>query len=252
MTDHPEDEPLDEELVDSLFHLTRTTYLLLGLLILIILRPLWENWKFGEVLNAISIVGIAIAGMYAVSGSRKTIIFALAIALPALSIEGYRSLYPEQVQWALAVVPILAILFFAVVFIHVFGHVLKRGTITADKLQGAICAYILLGFAWSILYLLVERLSPGSLILSEAHSTGGVPNVNDLLYMSFTTLTTTGYGDVIAVTSVAQSLSILEQIVGIFFIAILVARLAGVYPHEPKQRRARAARRRAKAEAMNP
>ena len=70
--------------------------------------------------------------------------------------------------------------------------------------------------------------------------------------MSFTTLTTTGYGDVIAGTSVAQSLSILEQIVGIFFIAILVARLAGVYPHEPKQRRARAARRRTKADAMNP
>ena len=43
MMDHPEDDRLDEELVDSLFHVTRTTYLLFGLLILIILRPFWEN-----------------------------------------------------------------------------------------------------------------------------------------------------------------------------------------------------------------
>jgi hypothetical protein len=47
---------------------------------------------------------------------------------------------------------------------------------TADKLHGAVCCYILLGFGWSRLYLLVERLSPGSLVVSETHNTGGVPS----------------------------------------------------------------------------
>jgi hypothetical protein len=240
MTDRPEDERPDRELVDSLFHRSRTTYLLVALVMLIILYPYWEQWRFGEVLNGIFVVSIALAGVYAVSGSRTAAGLALVIAFPGLSIVGYRILYPEQAQWALIVVPILASLFFAVVFTHVFGHVLKHGTMTADKLHGAVCCYILLGFGWSRLYLLVERLSPGSLVVSETHNTGGVPSANDLLYMSITTLTTTGYGDVIAVTSAAQSLAILEQIVGVFFVAILIARLAGVYPPEPGQRSAAA------------
>jgi hypothetical protein len=50
-----------------------------------------------------------------------------------------------------------------------------------------------------------------------------------LLYFSFTTLTTTGYGDITPVSRHSQSLSILEQMAGTFYVAILIARLAGLY-----------------------
>jgi Ion channel len=51
----------------------------------------------------------------------------------------------------------------------------------------------------------------------------------DLLYFSFATLTTTGYGDIAPVTGHARSLAILEQLAGTFYIAILIARLTGLY-----------------------
>jgi hypothetical protein len=51
----------------------------------------------------------------------------------------------------------------------------------------------------------------------------------DLLYFSFVTLTTTGYGDIAPVTAHARSLAILEQLAGTFYIAILIARLTGLY-----------------------
>lgn len=232
-TDHLEGERPDKELVESLFHRSKTTYLLIALLMLIILFPTWEDSRFSGIVNGVFIVSIAVTGLYAVSSSRMAVGLALALGLPALSIDAYHALHPEEVAWALIVVPLLVSSFFGVIFAHVFGHVLKRGTVSADKLHGAVCGYILLGFGWASLYLLIERVSPGSFIVSEAHGTDGVPNVNDLLYKSFTTLTTTGYGDVLAVTSAAQSFAILEQIVGVFYVAIIIARLAGAYPPDP-------------------
>ena len=46
-----------------------------------------------------------------------------------------------------------------------------------------------------------------------------------MLYFSLTTLTTTGYGDIIAVDPLARSLANLESVIGVFYVAITVARL---------------------------
>ena len=43
-------------------------------------------------------------------------------------------------------------------------------------------------------------------------------------------LTSTGFGDIVPVHPVARMLSVLEQVAGVLFIAILIARLAGTYP----------------------
>jgi hypothetical protein len=53
---------------------------------------------------------------------------------------------------------------------------------------------------------------------------------SDLIYFTFTVLTTTGFGDVTPVLPLARALVTLEQLSGTLFIAILIARLAGIYP----------------------
>jgi hypothetical protein len=60
-------------------------------------------------------------------------------------------------------------------------------------------------------------------------------SISEILYFSFTVLTTTGFGDIVAVHPIARMLCVLEQVVGVLFIAILIARLAGTYP--PVERR---------------
>jgi hypothetical protein len=55
-------------------------------------------------------------------------------------------------------------------------------------------------------------------------------DLTDLLYFSFSTLTTTGFGDIVPLTRVARSAAIVESIIGQLFLAILIARLVGVYP----------------------
>ena len=51
-----------------------------------------------------------------------------------------------------------------------------------------------------------------------------------MLYFSFTVLSSTGFGDITPVHPVARMLCVLEQVTGVLFIAILIARLAGTYP----------------------
>ncbi|MCY1450183.1 Ion channel [compost metagenome] len=50
------------------------------------------------------------------------------------------------------------------------------------------------------------------------------------MYFSFTTLTTTGYGDVLPLTNHARSLVMVEEFSGVFYVGVVIARLAGLYP----------------------
>jgi hypothetical protein len=98
-------------------------------------------------------------------------------------------------------------------------------SVTADTIKGGICAYFLLGFFWAYLYNIVY--------LSDANSfSSAVTKINMnscLLYFSFTTLTTTGYGDILPVTPIARVLSNFEGIVGILYPTVSIARLVGLY-----------------------
>ena len=57
----------------------------------------------------------------------------------------------------------------------------------------------------------------------------------DALYFSFTVLTSTGFGDIVPLTRQARALCLVEQLTGALFLAILIARLAGVYPPMPRR-----------------
>ncbi len=59
----------------------------------------------------------------------------------------------------------------------------------------------------------------------------------DALYFSFTVLTSTGFGDIAPLGRQARAVCVVEQLVGVLFLAILIARLAGVYPPAPRDRR---------------
>lgn len=62
---------------------------------------------------------------------------------------------------------------------------------------------------------------------------GAAPTVVDLVYFSFSVLTSTGFGDIVPLSPLARSVAVLEQAAGVLFVAILIARVAGIYvsPH---------------------
>jgi hypothetical protein len=95
-----------------------------------------------------------------------------------------------------------------------------------DIITGAICVYLLIGIFWFLLYRIVFNFNPENFI--ELQENEGNPDFT-LLYFSFTTLTTVGYGDITPTASAAMGLANLESIVGQLYPAIFVARLVSLY-----------------------
>ncbi|SAL87895.1 Ion channel [Caballeronia arvi] len=100
---------------------------------------------------------------------------------------------------------------------------------TPDKLFGAAAAYLLIGNLWAYVYASIGYFYPQSYMIV------GQPGrlvYADALYFSLTVLTSTGFGDIAPLTRPARGMCMVQQITGSLFVAILIARLAGVYPPE--------------------
>ena len=98
------------------------------------------------------------------------------------------------------------------------------GRITLRRLQGAVVLYLSLATIFASAYGLMWELSPGAFV-NVVTPLGGPEEVATMLYFSLTTLTTTGYGDIVPVDPFARSLANLESVLGQFFLAITVTRL---------------------------
>jgi hypothetical protein len=114
--------------------------------------------------------------------------------------------------------------FFAFATVTIVSHLFKQKRVTADLIRGAICGYLLIGLMWAFIFSLVETLQPASFI-SESTETLDLEN---LIYFSFVTLSTTGYGDIVPVTDQARSLSILEAVMGQMYLAVNIATLVAI------------------------
>ena len=98
------------------------------------------------------------------------------------------------------------------------------GRITFRRLQGAAVIYLNLATIFASAYGLIWELSPGAFV-NLVTPAGDPQEVATMLYFSLTTLTTTGYGDIVAVDPFARSLANLESVLGQFFLAITITRL---------------------------
>jgi len=105
-------------------------------------------------------------------------------------------------------------------------QVLFTGSITSNDIVGAICIYMLLGLIWAILYLFLAEAVPGA--FNGLPQAPWLENFSAAIYFSFVTITTLGYGDISPAMPLARFLVYMEAIVGVFYMAILVASLIGV------------------------
>jgi hypothetical protein len=106
----------------------------------------------------------------------------------------------------------------------VLQRVMTAQTVTARTIAGAISVYASLGLFFTWLYVLVDRLEGGGFF---EHAAGG--KTGDILFFSYTTLTTTGYGNLVPAHQVGRMLSGLEMMIGQIFLVTLVAGLVSLW-----------------------
>ena len=212
------------ETVGRLFF-ERCFYLFIVILVLVAGAPLVEptptsRLMFNVVNLLVAISAVAVVGRTVFSFAIVLLIAALALGFQWLSIHSGDVEHLLTSWW-------LGTLLYAVTLAYLLKYVFHQDVMTADKLWGAGAAFLMTGVLWAYLYAIVEHYYPASFAV------GGTPadlTMPAFVYFSFTVLTTTGFGDLTPLTRQARSLCVVEQITGALFLAILIARLTGVYP----------------------
>jgi len=176
------------------------------------------------VLNAVNMF-LLIATVAAVGRTTPSFVLALLLAVPAVWFQ-YRGLWRDSNSDLAASWMFSAALYF-IGTVYLLRYVFQPRIMTQDKLFGAAAAYLMIGVFWAYVYAITGFFFPESyMILGQP----GRLVYADALYLSITVLTSTGFGDVTPLTRAARGVCMIEQITGALFVAILIARLAGVYP----------------------
>ncbi|MBN1346427.1 MAG: two pore domain potassium channel family protein [Phycisphaerae bacterium] len=199
--------------------------MLVSLGVLLVLYPYVEEGHEATTLMSLMFSLVPLAGVYAVSDKRWHIIVAIILAVPFLGYHWFGGILTQTNRPIWLYSGPLA--FYTFTTITIFSHVLRGTSISDDKLYGAVSVYVLIGLTFMTAYSLLEHVEPGSFFIDHERDPDRVLSHTDMLYFSFATLTTVGYGDMTPVTSKARSLAMLEAILGPLFIAILIARLVG-------------------------
>ena len=176
------------------------------------------------VVNAVNMF-MLLATIAAVGRTTLSFVIALLLGIPAVWFQ-YAGLWHDD-DWQLAESWMFSGGLYFVTTVYLLRYVFQPTVMTPDKLFGAAAAYLLIGVLWAYNYAIVGFFYPQSYLIV------GQPGrlvYADALYLSLTVLTSTGFGDIVPLTRQARGICVIEQITGALFVAILIARLAGVYP----------------------
>jgi voltage-gated potassium channel Kch len=106
-------------------------------------------------------------------------------------------------------------------------QVFRKGPISWHRIQGAVAVYLLLGMMWAFAYLLLLLQFPGAFQPADLGADHAA-RFSNLVYFSFVTLTTVGYGDITPAHPIVRALATLEALVGQLYPAILIGRLVAM------------------------
>ena len=201
--------------------------LLLGLVALLIFFPRLEDIN-RPVIQVMCLTLPFLAGVLIADSGRADVRRAFVLAAIQLGLAGVSFLVPEKDNGypILLSIELLATVILILFSTRCLGrYILQSPVVTRDEIYAGICMYIMLGFAFGALFYILNTLSPGSFSTGDSSAHGGHPA---LIYFSFVTLATLGYGDITPRSDFARSLSVIEALVGMLFIAIFMARLVSM------------------------
>jgi Ion channel len=197
----------------------------------VLLYPFMEGSDVGRAL--FSVFGIAILGLVvlAVRSTRGLTRVTLFLGVPATvllviqAVSGSNELQPYSSG------------FEAVLYLYaagaLIGYMLADHIITRDEMWAVGATFTLVAWAFAYIYVVVQAAEPGSFI-ADAHPQADRTWM-ELLYLSFTTLTSVGLSDIVPVKPFARGVVMIEQLAGIGYVAILVSRLIGLTIHRGMQ-----------------
>jgi hypothetical protein len=218
----------------------RHSTLLVAIVSAFAVRPLIGDFGIAPIVFSVALVALMLVALYIIQvdelvGDRERLVaqkkrrsmIGWLLAVPAI---GERlAIVVAPSRFVILTGSIFWLLFFGYVTWSEFRAVLRQKEVTGETISMSISVYLLMGLTFGIFYIVLYHLQP------HAFSFGGsaVPSEREifptLVYFSLTTLSTIGFGDITPITLQSRYAAVAEGITGQFYLAILVARLVGMY-----------------------
>jgi hypothetical protein len=201
-----------------------SAWLLAAQLVALLLYPFMEGNEVGRALT--SAIGIGLLGLVLLSvrSSSAHTWFAVLFALPATALllvqAATRS--DDLLPYSSA---LEAILYFYAAS-ALIRYILEDLDITRDELFAVGATFTVVAWAFAYTYIVIQAIWPGS--FTAANDPEEPRTWMELLFLSFTTLTSTGLSDVVPVRPFARAVSMIEQLAGLGYVAMLVSRVVAL------------------------
>ena len=202
----------------------RFLVLLILILLMLVLPPFFDQFIQARILLDVFLTVIFLLIIYTIRLKKSQAIIALIFVLPL--IVTIWSAYFVEIKTFSLLTRIFSALFFAYTAINILRIIVKSEKVTKETIFAAIVAYLLIALMWAFLYMILERVSPGSFSFADKGLWGETMRYE---YLSFVTITTLGYGDITPLTDQASALVMLEAVIGQIYLVVLVAWLVGMY-----------------------
>jgi hypothetical protein len=111
-----------------------------------------------------------------------------------------------------------------------FRALFETGPIDKERIFASLSLYLLFGLIFGLMFVVIEEILPGSFHYPGRQSPDAVTGpLEELIYFSYVTLATLGYGDIVPIRGPAKGLAILEAVIGQMYLVVVVARLVSLY-----------------------
>ena len=174
---------------------------------------------------------ISIASLYLIAYRFHELLIGIALVVPTLVMNWWIGLLPPN--WTIYFASGLYIVFLCYIGFFICRFLFETEEISVDMVFATLCLYMYIGLIWMFIYVIEEVSRPGSFSFPTEIPSDPESYLNFLWnnfsYFSFVTLSTLGYGDVTPLTRFARAWAILEAVIGQLYIAVMVARVIGLY-----------------------
>ena len=196
------------------------------LVALIVAVPVVEGLTNLRVSTMISLAGLTvpILAVAAASDSKKHRRVAFTLAVASALANGAALSAAGVPAWAGSGV---SLIFLAYTTYLVLSVVTRSTSVTPEIVAGALASYVMIGLTWAIAFGVVEMRWPGSIRFAADHAEA---RFSAVVYFSYVSLLTIGYGDITPVSAAARTLVVLEGLLGMAFTTVLLAVLVAKVP----------------------
>ena len=194
-----------------------------------------NEWRLVDAVLFLAVLG---SSLRVVGRGGRQLLVAGAVALIGLALE-IGSGFGGHVSLSIAAHAIFAS-YLAFVVVALLSGILRVERVTGDAIAGGACVYLLIGLLWGAVFTVLELVQPGSYLQNGAPIVHQVHRpYGELLYFGYITLTTVGYGDIVAATPIARMLAVLAALSGQLYLAVFVAGLVGMVAAQSRASRDR-------------